>query len=246
MKGLAEFRVGRRMPPFRVHGKRAGGVGRESETEATDIARLRSTYINAPIRGEYALNSIYINILCFHFFIEKPREFIDIFRNSLFSNAAMRFAIIHALSRVPSPQMRANAPSPRCGRSQKIATNTSPSSTASPSAKNTLTTIPGIGAPRWPGRRRCARRRAPSGAARSTRRIPCIRPSGRSRCERGSAAASRSQSRPRLPGSARQAPRARGPWSRSRVSPEGRGSAWRSCRSRRSPVRRRRGHIPRE
>ena len=41
-----------------------------------------------------------------HLFIEKPREFIDIFRNSLFSNAAMRFAIIHV--RVLSP-MTANA-----------------------------------------------------------------------------------------------------------------------------------------
>ena len=51
-----------------------------------------------------------------------------------------------------------------------------------------------------PGRRRSARRRAPCGAARSTRRIPCIRPSGRSRCARGSAAGSRSQSRSRLPG----------------------------------------------
>ncbi len=37
----------------------------------------------------------------FQKFIEKPREFIEIFRNSLFSNAAMRFAIIHA--RVLSP-----------------------------------------------------------------------------------------------------------------------------------------------
>ena len=42
----------------------------------------------------------------YHLFIEKPREFIDIFRNSLFSNAPIRFAIIHA--RALSP-MTANA-----------------------------------------------------------------------------------------------------------------------------------------
>ncbi len=40
------------------------------------------------------------------------------------------------------------------GGLKKIATNTSPSSTASPSAKNTLTTIPGLGFQGPRGRRR--------------------------------------------------------------------------------------------